>query len=228
MNAMTKTRPTKSTDRPFKAGEKRKAKLVLPALRRVWFSQKENADEEVINEADFGGAPFALLVDYVPPKRGVYRVKLQVKPRDDEAMVLISRHGLKATKIFTDKAAEAADDYQAEMSSKITKDLIAQNIGYVWSHRLVWDALRYFAGVVVKQKTVTITFGTLLDGIEIKGPFDHVRRVVREVTMAIDKIGAGIDAGRVFDIGETRIFAPGARRAVADKRPRTPPSEWGQ
>lgn len=197
-------------------------------LRRVWFSKGLNSGAGLIEEGEYGGAPFALVVEYVPPSHGRYGAKLVIIPANADVVALIDRHKLRGLTVYIDKDALAVEAHRQDLNKELSEAMNTDGVGYIWSHRLAWMTLRQLGAWVQERSVVRITFETLLNGIEINGSMEEVRRVIREVTMAIDKLAAGLETGSTFDSGDTRIFAPGTRKKKPDDKKGTPPSEWGE
>src|SRR5262245_34491859 len=96
-------------------------------LRRVLWTRDVASGDELIGEGEYGVAPFALLVEYVNPerRRGLlelfsprserYEVRLRVRPRNDEATALISRHPLRQIEVYVDKGAEVVAERRAAL-----------------------------------------------------------------------------------------------------------------
>jgi hypothetical protein len=197
-------------------------------MRRVWFSKGIAGGDEMVGANDLGQAPFALLVEYVPPVKGKYRIKVRIKLRDKCVAQLIAKHALHKIDIYIDREAKDADTRQAALSKEHHANMDADPFSYLASHRPMWTFARKLATWVEQERTVKISFGTLLDGIEITGGMEELRRLARELTMGVDRLAAHIETGTIFDGGEVRIFAPGTRAKTPEKKPDTPPSQWGK
>ena len=207
-------------------------------LRRVWFTKPIEADA-VLAEREYGRAPFALLVEYklrpatwmayLFPGLGRYRIKARIKPRNGEMAALIERHHLRAVDVYIDKAAEAVDKRQAALRDEVRAGFVEGVAGIrPRPDKLLTALWRWLTGYIEQQRVVRMSFGTLLDGIEVKGKMDELRWLVREMTAAVDKLGMQIEAGAAFDAGEIRIFAPGKRVKIETDRTGTPPAQWGR
>ena len=181
----------------------------------------------MIGEAEFGKAAFVLMLEYLPPAKSVYRIKARIRPRDAEIAARIKRHRLHEVKVYTDKAAEEADERKAALDKEMKTKLDEQSVGYFWSLEVYWDAMRQAVGWAKQIGVVRITLGSLLDGQEFSGSFDEMSRLAKTLTSAVDLMAAKIDGGAAFDSGGTRIYAPGARTKTPKTKPETPPSEWG-
>jgi hypothetical protein len=196
-------------------------------VRQAWFSSGVATGDGMIGEAEFGKAAFVLMVSYERPSKGVYRIKARIRPRDAEIAARIKRHRLREVKVYTDNAAEEADERKAALDKEMKAKLDEQGPGYFWSCEVCWDAMRQAVGWAKQVGTVRITLGSLLDGQEFSGSFEEMSRLAKTLTSAVDLLSAKIDGGAAFDSGGTRIYAPGARTKTPKTKPETPPSEWG-
>lgn len=196
-------------------------------LTKVWFSDGLSGGDDLVSSDELGAAPFALAVEYVPPVGGRYGAKLVVIPKDADVVALIDKHGLRKMPVFADRAVATHESDMAKLKGEY--HALAENdpVGGLWSPQGWGIGLRFARSWVARQRAVGITLATLLDGIEVQGSMEEVRRVVREVTMAIDKIAAGLETGATFDAGGIRVFAPGTRTKTVVVKPGVPPSEWG-
>lgn len=195
-------------------------------MRRVIFAKRIAIGDDVVSARELGQAAFALVIEYVPPKRGHYRIKARIKPRDDEIGHLIAKHKLAELELFVDRAATAADRALEDLRTERDEGLRDKGLEYIWSHGLWWVLARQGAAWVRQQRTVRVSFGRLLEGIEVDGTMEELRHLARELTMQVDRLSAQIEAGASFDRGEIRVFAPGSRGKVEPEASRTPPSRW--
>jgi hypothetical protein len=194
--------------------------------RRIMFPQAIADSASLVSEKDFGGAPFALLVDYLPPQRlrgGRYRVKMQVKLRDGGIQALVEAHGLMNAVVFSDgtiKDITTAQRLQSEVAlSGLQHWDMATFLAAMWT----WSGAK-----MAEARAVEITFGRLLQVVEIDGTLDEVSFVAFHVRSAIDKLAAKIATARSFsDGGEVRVYVPGEKLKPVKGKSGTPPSVWG-
>ena len=200
-------------------------------LRPVWFGQR-NADGDIeLKDSAKKGAAFLLFIRYVEPVRGKYKIIVKATPRDEKIARLIERHHLRQAEVYVDKARVAADEHQQELSAQMQADFEADGLGYIWSpHLWMWMGVKKFAASVQQARTLKINFGTLLDGREISGGMDELRRLVFAITETIDRLNSQIATGELHDTGAVRIFSPGDKGKPPAKpkpgKPTTAPSEW--
>ena len=201
-------------------------------LRPVWLGNGNAGSSVEINDSERGRAAFLLLIEYVPPVRGKYKIRVKVRPRDEKIVRLIRKHHLRQSPVYVDKAREAADEHQNALTEEMVAALDADGVGYVWSpHRWMWTGAKKLVASIQQARTLKLEFGTLLDGKEIAGGMVELRRLVFAITETIDRLNSQIATGELHDTGAVRIFSPGDKgKPVAKPKPQKPntaPSEWG-
>lgn len=197
-------------------------------LRKVIITTPLETDD-LIEKKELGAAPFALFVEYPPPKKkDQYRLKLRIVTRDREVDELIARHGLSKVELHVDRDVLAVEAKRKALGEEVQEGLAQGGLGYIWSFAPWIAAGRSVLIWAEELRTVRVSFSTLLEGLEVTGKMQEVTWLARELTNAIDRIAAQIDTGRAFDVGELRIFAPGKKVKHEKNKPRTPPSKWGR
>lgn len=194
-------------------------------LRRVIRTTPLSPDG-VVEARELGRAPFVLLVEYMPPKKGKYRVKLRVLLRDEEVAGYIARHKLAAAELYVDRAAEAVAERKKELKVEFETKLSEGGLRYIWSHEPALALGKRLLNWVEEQRAVRVVFGTLLTGIEVEGQMQEVTWFARELTNRIDRMAAQIETGRAFEDGQMQVFAPGQKDKHKPEKPSTPPSRW--
>jgi len=207
---------------------KAKSAVLKGTLRRKWWPEGFADGDEIVDDADYGWAGFSLLAEHSEVGGGRYRIKFQVIPRGPEVLERIKRHGLEKTEIHVDRDAKAIDERRKDLQGKMSEEFGADALAYMWSHRPVVSLARQVSAWVKSLSTVKITFGTLLEGLVVTGNFEEARRLVREVTMGIDKVAAQLSAAEAFEKGLTQVYAPGKKMKGGTDKSGTPPSKWGR
>lgn len=196
-------------------------------LRRKWWPEGFADAQEIVDEAEYGWAGFSLLAEHSELGQGRYQIKLQVVPKSPEVLARVRRHGLEKTEIHIDRDAKAIEERRKDLEGRMSEEFGADGLTYLWSHRPLVSLAQQAVAWIKGLSTVHITFGTLLDGLVVSGNFEEARRLVREVTMGIDKVAAQLSAAEAFEEGITQVYAPGTKmKAGKDKG--TPPSKWGR
>lgn len=197
-------------------------------LRKVIFTTPLDT-EDLVDKRELGRAPFALVVEYLPPqKKDQYRLKLRIVLRDDTVRELIARHGLSKVELHVDRDALVVEAKHKELNEQWQDGLAKGGLGFIWSLAPAVLGVQKARVMLEELRTVRVSFLGLLDGLEVTGKMQEVTWLARELTNAIDRIAAQIDTGRAFDEGELRIFAPGKKVKSEKEKPRTPPSKWGR
>jgi hypothetical protein len=112
------------------------------------------------------------------------------------------------------------------LKNELQEALEKEGPAFPWSLSAAKLAWRGVKALVAEQTAVRMSVGRLLEGQEIKGKFDEVRWLVKQLSGGVDKLGAQLDGAKAFEGGEIRIFAPGSKQKFDKKKPNTPPSEW--
>lgn len=195
-------------------------------MRKVWLGSGPDVDDTIITGEELGWSAFALIVEHLPPRGREYRVKVRIVPRDEEIIALIGRHRLLDVELFVDPEAERLAGEQGAIGEEMKERLEQDGLSFIWSFdiaRLLW---RGTSAALASSRSVRLKVEDLLVGQEIKGAFNEVRWLVRQLSAGLDRLGAEIDAGRAFDGGEVRIYAPGKKQKHDKKKPQIPPSKW--
>jgi hypothetical protein len=205
-------------------------------MRKVWSWRGGDAPVDIVRPTEMGRAPFALLVQYLPPKQRLsrleYRINVRIQLRDPAVAAMIDRHRLRRLHIYVDSDAQLLVTRQADLTAEFQQGIAASGAEYAWFvHRWGWLLTRKLVTWVQQQRTVAINFGTLLDGIEISGEMDELRRLAYELTGAVDRLASQIETGAAFDAGQIRIYAPGDKAKPIKPKPgaktNTAPADWG-
>lgn len=195
-------------------------------MRKVVFGTGPQVDDDVLSPAEIGSAPLALVVEHMPPEGNVYRIKVRIVVRDAEVLAQMRRHHLFNVELYIDRAAETLDKEKAEILKTMKEDSFKHGGVYPWSPDFFMSVWRGVRAVLADQTVVRMNLRSLLSGMEIKGKFDEVRWLVKQLSGAVDRLGAELAAGEDFDGGAIKIFVPGAKPAKPKKPGGTPPSKW--
>ena len=200
-------------------------------LRPVWFGERDAAAGVELKDSEAKVAAFLLFIRYVEPGRGKYKIIVKATPRDAKIVRLIERHHLREAEVYVDKARVAADEHQQELSEQMQADFEADALAYIWSpHRWMWMGAKKLVASVQQARTVKLTFGSILDGREIAGDMNELRRLVFSITEKVDSLNSQIATGELHDTGAVRIFSPSDKGKPPAKpkpgKPTTAPSEW--
>jgi hypothetical protein len=181
-----------------------------------------------MSEAEFGRAPFALLIEYVPQdRRGIYGMRAEIRPRDVDVIRLLKAHRLDRLEIYISREAEAVAETTKEIAKEREQAIDAAGPVYGFAAHL-WAPLLWqsFRNSWRKSHAVHVTVSDLLDGIEIKGGLDELSFFARELASAIDKVSAKIDTAKAFEENQIRIYGPGKKIKPVKDKSGTAPSDW--
>jgi hypothetical protein len=205
-------------------------------MRKVWWWRGGDAPVDIVKPYEMGRAAFALLVQYLPPEtrhsRITYRINVRVQLRDPTVAAVIDRHRLRGLAIYVDSDAKMLATRQADLTAEFQQGIATNGAEYAWFvHRWGWLLTQKLATWLKQQRSVAISFGTLLDGIEISGEMDELRHLAYELTGAVDRLASQIETGAAFDDGQIRIYAPGDKakpiKPKAGAKTTTAPADWG-
>ena len=200
-------------------------------MRPVWFGNRNAGAGIAVTPADMGQAPFMLVVQYGRTKTGGYKIAAKVRVRDAKVQALIDGHHLRETLITIDPARQAADKRQAELLAEMIVDADREGPIYPMAPWLWgWSLAKKAAVLVEQQRTVKVTFGSLLAGVEVVGTMAELRGLVWDISSKLDQLSASIEAGQSFDGGRVVVYSPGGKSKPKTKpdKPNVPPSEWSE